>query len=314
MPGHAFLYQRQIDLHIVVVDYRSRQFRFSLTSASYAIVRWTVCTRVAELGGSRLPKRPLVTRLHAITLGESTMPDDVRDRHPRLQLALQILILYSIVTMVFETEPVFGRYAQFFKISEMIVVMLFTLEYFACWALHKQKRKYPFRLLNVIDLLAIAPFYLQFGVDLRMLRILRFIRIFRVLKLARYSRALDTLHEAVRKSAPELVVTGCMAILIIVAFSMLLYFAEHDAQPEAYSSILTAMWSVVVTLSTVGYGDIYPITVAGRLATALLMLTGIGFIAIPTGIVSSRLTDILAERRDVARSRLIQSVRYKGDW
>lgn len=224
------------------------------------------------------------------------------------QLAIQALIFYSLITMCLETVPELSMYQSFFGWSEFVVVMVFTVEYAVRWSLSKNKIRYPFQFFSIIDLLAILPFYLQFGVDLRMFRAFRFLRLFRVLKLARYSQAIDTLGLAVRRTAYELAVTAMLAGIIIVVSAMCLYEAEHVAQPEAYPSIPASFWSAVVTLTTVGYGDVYPVTSVGRFIASLIMLAGIGFIAIPAGLISSQLTEILRERRESPHSQIEPSV------
>jgi voltage-gated potassium channel len=240
--------------------------------------------------------------------------DDVRDKCPTWLLgSIQLLIMYSVVTMALETVPSLDRFRLFFRFSEVVVVLLFTVEYLAFWGLAANKRRYPFRLMNIVDLLAILPFYLQLGIDLRAIRSLRLLRIFRVLKLTRYSNAMDTLSVAVRRSLPELYVTGLLAFVMVIVSSIALFSAEHDAQPDAYSSVPAAMWAVIVTLTTVGYGDVYPITVLGRIISMFIMLAGIACVAMPTSIIGSRLTDILQERRDAERQKLFQTVRYKSD-
>lgn len=226
------------------------------------------------------------------------MPDP-HDRIPaELQLTIQALILYSIVTVALETVPkLSSEYRRFFRLSEITVVAIFTVEYLAMWFLSREPLRFPLRPISMIDLLAILPFYLQVGVDLRALRGLRLLRVFRVLRLGRYSRALQTLGEAFRRSAPELAMTGFVGVIIIVISAMALYYAEHRAQPEVYSSIPGSIWWAVVTLTTVGYGDVYPVTALGRFVAAFIILVGIGFIAVPTSILSGTFSDILREAR-----------------
>ncbi len=227
------------------------------------------------------------------------MSDDARDKAPRaLNLFIQGLILYSIVTVALETMPTLSSYGLFFRISEVVVVVIFTVEYLAFWALSKDRLRYPFRFMAIVDLLAILPFYLQLGIDLRSLRALRLLRIFRVLKMGRYSKALQTLGEAFQRAAPELAVVGYTVALIILISAMGLYYAEHDAQPEVYTSVPAWSWWAIVTLTTVGYSDVYPVTPVGKIIASAIMLTGIGFIAVPTGLLSSTMTDILRERRE----------------
>jgi voltage-gated potassium channel len=213
------------------------------------------------------------------------------------QISIQGLILYSIVTTFLETVPEFASYANFFQISETVVVIIFTLEYGFLWLKSTDRRAYPFRFMAVIDLLSIAPFYLGAAVDLRGIRVFRLLRITRVLKLGRYNKAINTLGEAFKRSAPELLVFSVVTMMTLTISAMALYYAEHDAQPEVYSSLPASLWWAVVTLTTVGYGDVYPITVLGKLVAAAVMLIGIGVIAIPTAIISSNLTALMRSNK-----------------
>jgi len=139
-------------------------------------------------------------------------------------------------------------------------------------------------------LLAILPFYLSFGVDLRALRALRFLRLFRVFKLVRYNRALNHFSKAI-KSAKEEILLFLFITLILIYFSAVgIYYFENEAQPEHFSSILDSLWWSIITLTTVGYGDVYPITAGGKIFTFFILLIGLGIVAIPTGIISSALT------------------------
>lgn len=214
-----------------------------------------------------------------------------------VQLFIQALIIYSIITLALETVPELKTYQRFFQVSEIVVVTIFTIEYFWRWALAPNWRTYPFHPMAIVDLLAILPFYLRLGLDLRGLRAIRLLRLFRLLKLARYSRSCDLLATAAKRCAPELVVFGMIAGIIILISAMALYYAEHNAQPEVYRSIPETLWWAVVTLTTVGYGDVYPQTLLGRIVASFIMLLGISIVAIPTGIISSTLTDLVRERR-----------------
>ncbi len=209
------------------------------------------------------------------------------------QISIQCLILYSIVTTFLETVPELEAYADFFSVSEIIVVAIFTIEYGFLWIKSSNKRAYPFGFMAIIDLLAVAPFYLGTAVDLRGIRVFRLLRITRLLKLGRYNRAINTLGTAFKRSAPELLVFSVVTLMTLTISAMALYYAEHEAQPEVYSSLPASLWWAVVTLTTVGYGDVYPITVLGKVVAAVVMLIGIGVIAIPTAIISSNLTELI---------------------
>lgn len=219
---------------------------------------------------------------------------------PRIvQAAIQALIVYSVVTITLETMPELDEYDKFFRASEVVVVILFTIEYLWRWSVSKERLRYPFRPMAIIDLLSILPFYLELSIDLRSVRSFRLMRIFRILKLGRYNRALQMLYEALRRCVPELIVMGMFLGIVVIVASTCLYYAEHGAQPDVYRSIPATFWWAVVTLTTVGYGDAYPITPAGKLIAAVVMLTGIAVIAVPTAVISSSVTEVMRERREI---------------
>ncbi|MCA9203067.1 MAG: ion transporter [Planctomycetales bacterium] len=213
------------------------------------------------------------------------------------ELTVQALILYSMVTMALETMPELARWHRFFVISEIAVVIVFTLEYLYRWSRANRKLSYPFTPMAVVDLLAVLPFYLSLGLDLRGLRAIRLLRIFRILKLGRHSEAMRVLAEAFRRTGSELLVFGFIAAIVIYISAIALYYAEHEAQPAIYPSIPAALWWAIVTLTTVGYGDAYPTSPAGKVVASIIMLTGIGMVAVPTGLLSSAMTEIMRERR-----------------
>lgn len=214
------------------------------------------------------------------------------------------LILYSVVCFSIETFPnLSAETQQFLKWSEIVVVGLFTGEYLYRLYLAEHKLKFVFSLHGLIDLLAILPFYLAFAVDLRTLRLLRLLRLLRVLKLVRYSNALQRFGSALYIAREELVIflSAIIVLLYLAAFGI--YHFEHVAQPNKYTSIFDALWWAVATITTVGYGDIYPITIAGRLFTFVILILGLGLVAVPAGIIASALSAVHraavdAERKD----------------
>lgn len=152
--------------------------------------------------------------------------------------------------------------------------------------------------LPVIDLLAILPFYLSFvPIDLRFIRVFRLFRIFRVAKLGRYSSSVRLLGRVVRNKKEELVITGMVMILLVVLTSSFMYFAENEAQPNKFPDIPTTMWWSVVTLTTVGYGDVYPVTGTGKFFAAIIAILGIGMFALPTGILGAGFVEEIQKRR-----------------
>ncbi|MFT4611993.1 MAG: voltage-gated potassium channel [Glaciecola sp.] len=173
---------------------------------------------------------------------------------------------------------------------ETFCVIIFTIEYLLRIYVANHKLKFIFSVFGLIDFLAILPFYLAFGVDLRSLRALRFLRLFRIFKLVRYNRAMTQFTRAI-KSAKEQIFLFIFITLILIYFAAVgIYYFENQAQPEHFSSIFDSLWWAIITLTTVGYGDVYPITIGGKMFTFFILMIGLGIVAIPTGIISSALT------------------------
>ena len=204
---------------------------------------------------------------------------------------IQALILLSIVTFSIETIPnLKPQTVTVLYAIEVFCVIIFTIEYLLRIYVADSKPRFIFSFFGIIDLLAILPFYLAFGVDLRSLRALRFLRLFRILKLVRYNKAMNHFTSAI-KTAKEEILLFIFVTLILIYFSAVgIYYFENQAQPEHFTSIFDSLWWAIITLTTVGYGDVYPITVGGRVFTFFILMIGLGIVAIPTGIISSALT------------------------
>ncbi len=215
--------------------------------------------------------------------------------------------MLSVVLQPFDTLA--AKYASVFSAFELFSVAMFTLEYAArIWtadllfpqAKHSRLR-YLLSFMAVIDLLAILPFYLPFlSVDLRFLRLLRLFRLTRLVRLFKLGRYLDSLRivgDVIKNTAVQLVASVGACFLIILLSAILMYTAENPAQPEAFPNIVAALWWAVCTLTTVGYGDVYPITVTGKVLASVISIVGIGVVAIPTGIISAGFTEALRVRR-----------------
>jgi voltage-gated potassium channel len=151
--------------------------------------------------------------------------------------------------------------------------------------------------MALIDLLAILPFYLSvlFAIDTRILRVLRLLRVF---KLTRHFAVLEVLGTVLRNEAKTLVSAIFVMFILVVLSSAGIYVVERTAQPEAFGSIPRAMWWATVTLTTVGYGDVIPQTLAGRLLGVVITVLGVGMAALPAGIIASGFTSELARRRE----------------
>ena len=206
------------------------------------------------------------------------------------------LIVFSTLAIGVETLPDLPHWARVgLAVAEVVVVAVFTVEYVLRIAVAPDRLAYVRSFWGLIDLVAILPFYLAllfagFGVDLRAVRALRLLRLFRLLKMARYTVAVDRLVAALRLVREELIVFGAVALITVYLAALGIYYFENAAQPDKFSSVFASMWWAAVTLTTVGYGDIYPVTAGGRTFTVLMLLIALGVIAVPTGLVSSALS------------------------
>lgn len=211
---------------------------------------------------------------------------------------IQALILISVITFSVETIPDLKPQTRtILKSIELFSIIVFTIEYVLRIFVADSKPKFIFSFFGIIDFLAILPFYLSFGVDLRSLRALRFLRLFRILKLVRYNKAISHFTFAI-KSAKEEILLFIFITLILIYFSAIgIYYFENEAQPEHFSSIFDSLWWAIITLTTVGYGDVYPITVGGRVFTFFILMIGLGIVAIPTGIISAALTKSIDKKK-----------------
>ncbi len=227
-------------------------------------------------------------------------------------MIIGLILLNAVAFIVSTVESIGTAYAGLFNTIEAVSVTVFVLEYAARLALCTQhpgfrrpvtgRLRYALRPMMIIDLLAILPALLPFvGVDLRTLRLLRLMRLARIVKLGRYSTAIQSIGRVFVSRREELAVTvGLMLVLIVIAASAM-YFAENEAQPQHFSSVPASFWWAVATLTTVGYGDVYPITALGKVIGGIIALLGVGLVAMPTGILAAGFSEEMhrarAERR-----------------
>lgn len=219
------------------------------------------------------------------------------------------LIILNVVAIVLESiEPLRQNHSSLFFYFELFSVVVFTIEYLLriwtanCIPEFKEKItgniKYALTPLAIIDLLAFIPFYLPFiGLDLRVLRMLRILRIFRLFKVARYVEALSFINRVIKKKKEELIISLIFTLFLLLIASTLMYYVENKMQPEIFSSIPETMWWGIATLTTVGYGDIYPITPLGQLLGGIIAVIGIGLFALPTGILASGFSDEISQKK-----------------
>jgi voltage-gated potassium channel len=207
-------------------------------------------------------------------------------------LFIQALIVISLVTFSVETLPdLTSETRRLLRQIEVIVVVVFTVEYLLRLYVADRKLRFVFSFYGLIDLLAILPFYVARGIDLRSIRVFRLMRLVRILKLLRFGKAAQRFKNAFRSIKTELSLFFLTSVFVLYVSSVGIYYFENGAQPEKFASVFHALWWSVATLTTVGYGDIYPITLGGKLFAFVVLMVGIGMVAVPTGLISSALTD-----------------------
>lgn len=210
------------------------------------------------------------------------------DKSKIFGIIVQTLIFLSVLQVSLETLPSLKQYSYIWNVVESIFVVIFSIEYLIRLYAAEKRLKFIFSFYGIIDLVSIIPSILSHGlIDLRFVRSLRLIRIFRILKLARYSSALERIKKAFKEIKEELIIFMILSTILIYLSSAGIYFFEHEAQPEIFKSIPHSIWWSIVTLTTVGYGDIYPITAGGKIFTSIILFIGLGIVAVPAGLFAS---------------------------
>lgn len=213
---------------------------------------------------------------------------------------IMLLIILNVIAIALGTVPdIKTRAGSFLKMFELLSIIIFTIEYlmrlYVADRTHpsssraKSILKFVFSGYGMIDLVAILPFYLPFfiAVDMRFLRLFRLMRFFRLMKLNRYNSSLNLIWAVVKQKRSELAVTGFVSLLILLVSSFLMYDVESKIQPDKFPNIFATFWWAIATLTTVGYGDVYPVTATGKVISSLIAILGIGIVALPTGIISA---------------------------
>jgi voltage-gated potassium channel len=230
------------------------------------------------------------------------------------QIFIVGLISANVIMVILETEEAIKNpYGLLFNPFEIFSVIIFTIEYagriIVCTLNPKYSNKKYARLrfvlspMMLVDLAAILPFFLPFVVvDIRFVRIIRLFRLFRLFKLARYSDSMKTLGDVFKSKAGDLAVAFFVLFIVWIFASSLMYFAEHEAQPNDFGSIPSSMWWGIITLTTIGYGDTYPVTPAGKIIGTGVAVLGIAVYAIPAGIMASAFTEELRKKRQKSKT------------
>lgn len=237
------------------------------------------------------------------------------DRHHKIiETTLLVLITLNVIAVILETEErLYQNFQGVFKGFEIFSLTVFIIEYILRLVFCVRdpryqspltgRLKYAVQPLSIIDLLAFLPSLLPFvGVDLRFIRVVRLFRFFRILKIGRYSQSLVTLIRVLKSKKEELGITLFSGSILLILCSSLMYFLEHDLQPDKFSSILSSMWWGVATLTTVGYGDVFPVTAGGKVLAAIIAVLGIGLFVLPAGIVASGFSEEIQHANHVKKT------------
>lgn len=232
-----------------------------------------------------------------------------RDFSWYFDIALMAIIILNVVAIILESvDTMYAAYLPYFRSFEIFSIVFFSTEYvLRVWSITADPRyghpvwgrlRYIISAMALVDLLAILPFFVEwfvaaygaalaFKIDMRFLRMLRIFRVFRMFKIVRYVSALRIINNVLRRKREELVISLVFILFILLIVSCVMFFIEHEAQPEQFSSIPATMWWGVATLTTVGYGDIYPVTTFGKFLGGVISILGIGIFALPTGILAA---------------------------
>jgi len=205
-------------------------------------------------------------------------------------IIIQIIIFLSLLAYATETLPnLTAKEKLALNIFEAFCISIFSIEYILRIYIAHKKLKYIFSFYGLIDLFSILPFYLGSIVDLRGLRIFRVFRVFRLFKLVRYNQAIERFRIASNIVKEEIILFFVLTLIFVFLSSTGIYYFEHDAQPNVFPSIFHSFWWSIVTLTTVGYGDSYPITLGGKIFTGFVLIIGVGVVTIPAGLVATAL-------------------------
>ncbi len=234
-------------------------------------------------------------KLHEVIYGTHTPAGKLFD------IVLLVVIVYSIIIVMLESIPRIDReYHAFFNVSEWIVTILFTIEYILRVICINQPRKYIFSFFGIIDLLSTIPKYLSYFVVgsqfITAFRALRLLRVFRILKLVRFVGESNNLMRALRASRTKIFVFVFFVLVISVLLGTIMYLVEGPQ--HGFNSIPHSVYWTIVTLTTVGYGDISPQTGLGQVIATMIMIIGYGIIAVPTGIVSAEYSSAKKDSKD----------------
>lgn len=219
--------------------------------------------------------------------------DDSTDRGRWFSWAMQGVIILSLLSLSAGTVPDIPQHAKdiLFKIN-VACMFVFVTEYSFRVYTAKNVFKYIFSFYGLVDVLAIAPYFMGIsGIDSQSIRAFRLLRIFQLFKMVRYARAMGLYYRAFKIAREEMIFFSIVSAIIFYVASVGIYHFEHVAQPEAFKSVLHSLWWAIITLSTVGYGDVYPVTAGGKVFTGFVIIIGIGIVSVPAAMLASALSE-----------------------
>ena len=214
------------------------------------------------------------------------------ENNTRFEITISIAVFASIAIMALETFSLPAGLKEALFVADVTLSLMFVAEYVYRIVTAENKRAYVTSFYGIIDLVAIFPILVHAAASVRVVRLLRVLRILRLLKTKRYSIALDRYRLALKQIAAEATLFAGVAFVFIIGFAFLIYEFEHEAQPDKFSNIFDSIWWAVISLTSVGYGDVYPLTTPGRFLTLAMVLTGMGIVAVPTALLASALTRV----------------------
>lgn len=261
----------------------------------------------------------MITKERLLEILDKSKPDDTISWYT--EVILSVLILLNLIAVSLESVPSLSNsYSKLFMYFEIFSVIIFSIEYLArIWASAAKKDthnssslrnrlSYIFSFTGIIDFLAIVPSILALfivSVDLRWLRVLRLLRL---LKISHYSTALEDLWSAISHERSSFVAALYLFAIALFFSSAMMYVAEHNAQPEKFKSIPETMWWSLITLTTVGYGDVSPLTPAGKIIGAITAIMGVCVVALLTGIVANAFANQVARRKAILEAEVANAL------
>ena len=210
----------------------------------------------------------------------------------RFEILSSTAVFASIAVMALETFAFPTRLKEALFVVDVLLSLFFVAEYAFRLVTAEDRRAYATSLFGIIDLIALFPIVAHTVYSVRVVRLLRVLRIIRLLKIKRYNSAMDRYRLALKMVAAEATLFTGVALVFILGFAFMIYELEHKSQPDVYGNIFDAIWWAVISLTSVGYGDVFPVTAAGRLLTLAMVLTGMGIVAVPTALLASALSKV----------------------